>query len=204
MTENKPYELTINKNGQLDIIDHIESKKRNAICIYNDLGVPHFSSAKAICDLLNSKEELIQELLRDNDHKFWKLQFMKQQNNTQLIMHEISLAMREGYELSDAMKAHIKELEKETNENMEKALKQEEWVDNLIQHGDSWKKIEDRVTEFYAILIACSDHPIALRNYSSIDELIQGDGFEETMKYYRELAKLRISFNSLSESDGGL
>ena len=52
MNENKPYELTVNDRGQLDFIDHIESKKRDAICIYNDLGVPPFSSAKAICDLL--------------------------------------------------------------------------------------------------------------------------------------------------------
>ena len=202
MAENKPYELTVNDRGQLDIIDHIESKKRDAICIYNDLGVPPFSSAKSLCDLLNSKEELIQELLQDNDHKFWKLQYMIQHNTSQLIMHEIFLAMKEGYELSDAMKKHLKELEKETEENLEKALKQEEWVDNLIQYGDSWKKIEDNVTEFYAIMMACSDYPIALRNYSSIDEIIQADDFEDTIKYYRELAKQRINFNSLSESDG--
>lgn len=62
MTENKSYELTINERGQLDIIDHIEGKKRNAICIYNDLGVPPFSSAKAICNKLNEQEETIQEL----------------------------------------------------------------------------------------------------------------------------------------------
>ena len=62
MTENKSYELTINERGQLDIIDHIEGKKRNAICIYNDLGVPPYSSAKAVCDLLNEKEELIKRL----------------------------------------------------------------------------------------------------------------------------------------------
>lgn len=62
MTENKSYELTINERGQLDIIDHIEGKKRNAICIYNDLGVPPFSSAKAICDKLNEQEEIIQKL----------------------------------------------------------------------------------------------------------------------------------------------
>lgn len=62
MTENKSYELTINERGQLDIIDHIEGKKRNAICIYNDLGVPPFSSAKAICNKLNEQEEIIQEL----------------------------------------------------------------------------------------------------------------------------------------------
>lgn len=91
-----------------------------------------------------------------------------------------------------------------TAKPVEKALKQDELVDNLIQYGDSWKKIEDNVIEFYAIMMACSDYPIALRNYSSIDEIIQTDDFEETIKDYRELAKQRINFNSLSESDGGV
>lgn len=67
MIENKSYELTINDRGQLDIIDHIESKKRNAICIYNDLGVPPFSAAKAICNKLNEQEERIKELEEENE-----------------------------------------------------------------------------------------------------------------------------------------
>ena len=58
MTER--FELTINSNGQLDIIDHIESKEKNAICIYNDLGVHPFSSAKAVCRLLNEQDKKIQ------------------------------------------------------------------------------------------------------------------------------------------------
>lgn len=60
--EAERYELTINSNGQVDIIDKVESKEKNAICIYNDLGVPPFSSAKAVCVLLNEKEEQIKEL----------------------------------------------------------------------------------------------------------------------------------------------
>lgn len=80
----------------------------------------------------------------------------------------------------------------------------EKLVGNLIQYGDSWKKIEDNVIEFYAIMIACTDYPIALMNYSGIDEIIQTDDFEETIKDYRELAKQRIIFNSLSESESGV
>lgn len=57
MNKDKPYQIIINERGQLDIIDHIESKKKNVTCIYNDLGVPPFSAAEAICDLLNEKEE---------------------------------------------------------------------------------------------------------------------------------------------------
>ena len=65
MTER--FELTINSNGQLDIIDHIESKEKNAICIYNDLGVHPFSSAKAVCNLLNEQDNKIKQLKEDLD-----------------------------------------------------------------------------------------------------------------------------------------
>ena len=50
----KRFELKINNNGQVDIIDWLESKQKNAICIYNDLGVLPFSSASSLCDLLNA------------------------------------------------------------------------------------------------------------------------------------------------------
>lgn len=61
MTE-KRFELKINNNGQLDIVDWYESKKRNAICIYNDLGVMPFSSASSLCDLLNQLNDENEEL----------------------------------------------------------------------------------------------------------------------------------------------
>lgn len=61
MTE-KRFELKINNNGQLDIVDWYESKKKNAICIYNDLGVMPFSSASSLCDLLNQLNDENEEL----------------------------------------------------------------------------------------------------------------------------------------------
>lgn len=67
MTENKPFELTINERGQADIIDWMESKEKNAICIYNDLGVPPYSSAKAVCNKLNEQDEEIQRLKTMNN-----------------------------------------------------------------------------------------------------------------------------------------
>lgn len=72
---------------------------------------------------------------------------------------------------------------------------------DLIKYGDSWEKIEDNVIEFYAIMIACAEYPIGLRNYSSIDEIIQADDFEETIKDYRELAKQMINFNSNKQDE---
>ena len=58
----KRFELTTNSNGQADIIDWVESKEKNAICIYNDLGILLYSSAKAVCDKLNKQDEQIKEL----------------------------------------------------------------------------------------------------------------------------------------------
>ena len=62
MTTNKRFELEVNNNGQFDIVDWYESKKKNAICIYNDLGVIPFSSASSLCDLLNQLNDENEEL----------------------------------------------------------------------------------------------------------------------------------------------
>ena len=61
MTE-KRFELNVNQNHQWDIVDLVESKEKNAICIYNDLGHYYFSSAKALCELLNELHEENQHL----------------------------------------------------------------------------------------------------------------------------------------------
>lgn len=61
MTE-KRFELEVNNNGQVDIVDWYESKKKNAICIYNDLGVIPFSSASSLCDLLNQLNDENEQL----------------------------------------------------------------------------------------------------------------------------------------------
>lgn len=69
MTGNKRFELYVNQNNQYDIVDGVESKEKKAICIYNDLGHYYFSSAKALCELLNelhdenqSSKEFIEQL----------------------------------------------------------------------------------------------------------------------------------------------
>ena len=63
-----------------------------------------------------------QELRQDNDIKFWKHQFMIQHNSTQLILHELSLAMNEGYEVSDKFKEWLDDL---TEKNKEAITKHE-------------------------------------------------------------------------------
>ena len=72
-------------------------------------------------------EQRIQELLQDNDHKFWKHQFMREFNSTSLIMHEISLAIDDGYEVSDDFREYLDTLKKEHEEGMKKANEQEKW-----------------------------------------------------------------------------
>jgi len=61
----KRFELNVNQHNQCDIVDWVESKEKNAICIYNDLGCYHFSSAKALCELLNELHEENQHLKKE-------------------------------------------------------------------------------------------------------------------------------------------
>lgn len=71
----KRFELKMNGNGQVDIVDWVESKEKNAICIYNDLGVLPFSSASQLCDLLNElyeENQSIQKHIREL-YKFVKI-----------------------------------------------------------------------------------------------------------------------------------
>lgn len=50
----KRFELYVNpQTSACDIKDNVESEMKNAICIYNDLGIYPFTSAPALCDLLN-------------------------------------------------------------------------------------------------------------------------------------------------------
>lgn len=56
------------------------------------------------------------ELRQDNDIKFWKHQFMTQHNRIQLILHELSLAMNEGYEVSDKFKEWLGDLREKNKE----------------------------------------------------------------------------------------
>ena len=76
-------------------------------------------TGEEVVDLLNENEQLKQEnkeLRQDNDIKFWKHQFMTQHNRTQLILHELRLAMNEGYEVSDKFKEWLGDLREKNKE----------------------------------------------------------------------------------------
>lgn len=121
MTENKRYNIKPSK-----IIE-------DGFCIQDDEKEYSFPTIDDKSHLimyekaLNEQDERIRELLQDNDHKFWKLQFMHQFNSTSLIMHEISLAIKEGYKVSDKFKAYLDELKTQNEEGMKKANEQEKW-----------------------------------------------------------------------------
>ena len=66
MTANERFGLISNAQGQVDIVDYVESEEKNAICIYNDLGVLPYSSASSLCDLLNQLNDENEELKKEN------------------------------------------------------------------------------------------------------------------------------------------
>ena len=58
----KRFKLTPNPQGQVDIVDYVESEEKNAICIYNDLGVLPCTSAPSLCNLLNQLNDENEQL----------------------------------------------------------------------------------------------------------------------------------------------
>lgn len=64
----KRFDYSINNRNEFDIIDHVESEEKDGICIYNDLGFYPFSSAPALCDLLNNlhdENEELKQIIKD-------------------------------------------------------------------------------------------------------------------------------------------
>ena len=79
--------------------------------------VKEYDLSKKIRNLEKENEELKE----DNDIKFWKHELMIQWNKTQIISHELSLAIENGYEISEDFKKYIDELKERREENMKKA-----------------------------------------------------------------------------------
>ena len=116
----KRFELKVNQNNQYDIIDWVESKEKNALCIYNDLGHYCCSSAKALCKLLNELNdeceflEIDNESLEDGATKYAELYHESLQENKELKekladAHELNsiyvdFLVDKGFEFSDVVK----------------------------------------------------------------------------------------------------
>lgn len=63
----KRFELKTNfLNGHVDIVDWAESEQKDAICIFNDLGVLPFSSAPSVCNLLNQLNDENERLKQEH------------------------------------------------------------------------------------------------------------------------------------------
>jgi len=86
MTE-KRFELKVNQHNRCDIVDWVESEEKNAICIYNDLGDYYFSSAKALCELLNElndENNILKQQLKTKyivNKQYEELQKVKEENH---------------------------------------------------------------------------------------------------------------------------
>ena len=87
----KRFELKTNfLNGHACIIDWVESEQRDAICVFNDLGVLPFTSAPALCALLNELHdkceflEIENEALEDGATKYAELCHKSLKENEQL------------------------------------------------------------------------------------------------------------------------
>ena len=106
------------------------------VCLVDNLTKKEYeSNFNDIVDLMNKiweqtqrfekhNKDLTEEnklLKEDNDIKFWKHELMIQWNKTQLISHELSLAIENGYEISEDFKKYLDELKERHEENMKKA-----------------------------------------------------------------------------------
>ena len=76
--------------------------------------------------------------------------------------------------------------------------------ESLVKYHDSCDKLEKRVIEFYALLLACSDYGVELDNYSDIDDLMEADDYESTINQYKKLAEELTTFNRLDISINNL
>jgi len=122
MTENKKRfrKEHIKGTGMQFIVDETTRKENST----GSVGYKAYSTTDMTCDklvdLLNELHEENQELRMDNDIKFWKHQFMSQYNENQVILHELSLAINKGYEISDKFKKWIDDSAERNKEVMEK------------------------------------------------------------------------------------
>lgn len=57
--------------------------------------------------------------------------------------------------------------------------------------------LENKVVEFYAILLLCDDYHIMLECYSDIDDLRKDDDFNALIGEYYPLADKLINFNKV-------
>lgn len=112
----------IEKQFRLEFIE-----EKDAWAVYDTFKNEYGFTMSDILDLMNElsyeNKQLKkdnEELKQDNDIKFWKQQLMNQWNKTQLIIHELSLAMDNGYEISDEYISYIESLEKKHDEHKKK------------------------------------------------------------------------------------
>lgn len=106
---NIDFNTTIDRDMCCKFLNRLEDKKSE----YGKIADKYFEENKQL------KEEN-KELRQDNDIKFWKLQCMQQVNSTQVIIHELAMAIEEGYKTSDKFKKYLDELKQDNKKMIEK------------------------------------------------------------------------------------
>ena len=140
MTER--FELKVNQHDQYDIIDWEESEKNNAICIYNDLGCYHFSSAMVLCKLLNEFNdkceflEIENEALEDAAIRYAELCHKSLKENEQL-KQDINKLGEENYKIKSILLKKVEEL----NDAYNKSAKAGMPTGGIIGELDSFEEV---------------------------------------------------------------
>lgn len=135
MTENKRYSdgslakwyYSRDYNGMRVISNGVDEFTLNSKKQFKDINSKELKGTNQLLDELNKLEDKIiilekenKELKFDNDIKFWKHQFMMRYNDSQIIMHEISRAIDEGYKISEEFQKYLNESKTRDSENREK------------------------------------------------------------------------------------
>ena len=141
------FELQMNAQGKGDIIDWVESKEKNAICIYNDLGVLPFSSAKAVCDKLNEQDERIKELEREK--KSYMDDAIKFEKECKRLYNNLRLTNADLYDeqlMHDKCKKENEQLKQELFE-IEKDYLIETYSDNSTRRDEKIQGLKEEFKE---------------------------------------------------------
>ena len=97
--EDKRFKLEISPNTKIEQYCIIDTAQE-VLTIYNDLGNIYFTSAPAICDLLNELNNEVEDLIQDNNrlravNKRLEDEHMKLNKQIQLLNEKISTINRE-------------------------------------------------------------------------------------------------------------
>ena len=209
----KPFELKVDpQTNQCNIIDNFESKRKNAICIYNDLGCHPFSAAPALCDKLNDlteevmvlrrKEMSLDEILRYNDEYFldgewgnFTLHHIRLGSDNHIItptmvvdrLNKLSKLNKKVIEDNIGLQKENHELEKQLHELID-------YVNELIEENQALKQ-SDNITDLETQIMKLKEENQSLKKelFEAKSEClwVTSDEVDRALHYEDEIEELR-------------